>query len=81
MFQRISSPSLSYVKIALWANSCADLTWLGCAKVADELNHTRFSELQKVCVDIHVRKREEALAWVREELSCLDNRGILTVQI
>jgi hypothetical protein len=80
IIQRISSPSFSHIEIDVIVESCADLIWLDCTRVADELNHPRFPELQKVCVNIRCEsfsKMDEALGWVRREMSCLDNRGIL----
>jgi hypothetical protein len=58
-----------------------DLTGLGCGEMGDVLNHPRFSELQEVRIDIQDNsgKKDETIAWVRKEMTCLDNRNILTV--
>jgi hypothetical protein len=86
IIQQISSPSFSHIEIGVWLYSCADLTWLDCAKVVDELNHPRFSELRKVHVKIRCmsfgtkdKPIDEAIGWVRREMSSLDNLGILSV--
>jgi hypothetical protein len=53
--------------------------------VANELNHPRFSELQMVSVVVSgvsgIINKEEVIAWIRKEMSCLANRGVLTVTL
>jgi hypothetical protein len=82
IIQRISSICLTDIRIGVWVQDCADLAWLGCKKVADELNHPRFSELQSVYIGIICAsgQEDEAIDQLRREMSGLDNRGILTVE-
>lgn len=81
IIQRISSNCVSYIAIAIWTYGLANLTWLDCKKMADELNHPRFSELEKVWIEIGGRcdKIDEMETLVRREMSSLGDRDILMV--
>jgi hypothetical protein len=81
IIQRILSPSITHIEIGMLVNSSEDLTWLDCEKVAYEFSHSRFSELQRVCIvlwgvpDI----KDEVVASVHRDMSCLNDLNIVSV--
>jgi hypothetical protein len=86
IIERISSFCLTHIRIGVQMHDCMDLAWLDWKKVAEELNHPRFSKLQNVCIDIMgvygkkvSEKEEEVVAQVRREMSSLDNRILIRV--
>jgi hypothetical protein len=79
VLQKISSLCVTNISLEVWVDEWTNLSSLDWKKIADELNHHRFAQLQEVFIGITMYFGHciESEGLIRGEMSSLDDRNII----